>query len=175
MSTLRRPLDQPLIKARVIRHQESRRRVEAIDQQPAVVIHRGIGGAAEPGHATLGEPISHGIQQRVGDLRIVNRFEESKETAFFLVLPIVLAVDDRGHAPAQLAVAVGQKGLYFSRLVKGMMRISGQLAFNHAQAGNPIRIVLVKDPGHIQKMSPVIPGLHRLHDNCRHSAFLGSR
>ena len=109
------------------------------------------------------QPIADGVEQAVRDSLIVDRLEEAKKTAAFLVTIVVGMVDDASNAANRLAVSFGQESLHIGMVVERMLLVSNQFFLIQPQRRNPIRIIPIELPRELQK-SPLIPAAFDFND-----------
>src|SRR5436189_2361409 len=96
--------------------EDLRLQLVAVDEQAALVVGREVERADHPLAAALAVPALGCLEQRIGDLLVVDRLEEP-EQAPLVVLDLVQAmVDVRRDPPDDLPVALRKKVLGLSVL-----------------------------------------------------------
>ena len=105
--------------ARVVRHHQRGRRLEAVDQEPALVVHEG--DAAHAARRARGRAASRRPRRAaLGDGLVVDALEEAEEADPVAVGLVVQAVVDGGDAADDAAVALGQEVLGLGVLEEGV-------------------------------------------------------
>ena len=97
-------------------HHQGRRRLEALDEETALVVD---GGAHRPAHhaeALVAEPAAGRVEQRARHRLLVHRLEEAVESHPVSVLAGVRIVLDGGDAADHTPVVLGEKVLGFGVL-----------------------------------------------------------
>ena len=153
--------DQGRIVGRVVRHHERRRTVESVDQQTALVIQRGVDGAAHVLNIAFSEPPTDRIEQTVGDGLVVLTFKEPKEAPLLVVTAIVLVVDNRQYPPARLAIPQSQERLPLVFVIEWMIGKPDELFLVHPQRGHPVGIAALNLPRQMQKLPFFRPVAYR--------------
>ena len=144
-------------------------RVEALDQHPALVVHREVHRADHAVAAALAQPGLGRVEQRRGHLRVVLELEEA-EQAPVVVLVVVEGAVDLGADPADhAAVAAGQEELRLGVLEEGVeARVQEQPPLD-SKRGHPVRLVSMEPERELDELPSVAPRAHRCHFD-RHGA-----
>jgi hypothetical protein len=145
-------LDEALIVGPVVRHHEERGRVEAFDEEAALVVHRGVHRAADGGDVALLEPSAGGGEEGGGGFLIVDALEEAEEAAVFFVEAVVGVVEDGGEAADGLFAVEGEESLDFGVIVEGVMLVPDELLLILAERGHPVGVGAVDVPGELEKL-----------------------
>ena len=115
--------DERLVINGIVSGQQSRRKLEAIDQQSTDIIGRIIDRAHDFIASLLAKPLCRGVEKRRRHCAVINAFEKAEATGVRLVKRIVVRIiarhdspDDFSIAPSQekRGVAVLEKWMFFS-------------------------------------------------------------
>ncbi len=121
-------------------------------KRPDFVVQRRIDRPAQLADSLIGQPLPHRIEQPMGDLLIVKRFKETKETALLAVLLVVHVIDDPGDAAAHLPVAPGQPRAHVGHVVKRVGTKAHQFFQVSPQRRNPVLVATIQRPSQLQEL-----------------------
>jgi hypothetical protein len=142
-----------IIVRRVVRHHEHRRRIEALDQHADLVIDGEVHRPANGIEAARLQKTARVVEERAGNIRVVDRIEESEESDFVLMELVMQAVED-GTNPSEDFAGLrraSQIGLDFTVIVERVFRIETGLDV-YKKRGNPRGISGQDLPGEAQKL-----------------------
>ncbi len=144
-------------------HHHARRRVETVDQQAAFVVGRIVDRAHDSSPAAVGKPLDGRVEQRVGDVGVVDRLEHAKAADIVAVLGVVQRIVARKNPADRLIAAPRQELPRGAVSIEGMLaRIEELLPFQQ-QRRNPARVGRVNPPREFQKAATIEPRDNRPH------------
>ena len=165
-------LQQATVVGPIVGHHEEGRRIEPLDQQAALVVHRRIEGPAHDIEAALANPLIGRVEQAVGHLLVVDRFEEAEETARIVIPVIVGLVDNRRDAAARPIVTQRQERLDVGGADRTGGPWAGRTSWSDSrptQPGDSAAVAPSSDPrvelpGQVEELLPLAAGGYRLDD-----------
>jgi hypothetical protein len=140
-----------------VRHHESRRSVETIDQQAAFIVHRE--GRRAPQHivAQGPAPSCRRAEQRLGYVLIVNRLEEPEKADSVVVGLVVEPVTDGSDAADGLAVPLGDEVFRLAVLEEGVPGAGEEHLYVPTQRRDPERVPRMESVRKIDEALEVPP------------------
>ena len=103
---------------RIVSHHQRGRIIEALDEQPDLVIGGRVERPPDESHALLAGPRLHGGKEGRSRRRIVSAFKESPNAHLFAVELIIAPINDARDPAHRLRTTPGQKKLAFGRRPK---------------------------------------------------------
>ena len=124
---------------RVVRHQQHRRIVEAVDQQAGAFVQRRVERSTHRGASVCSHPALGALQEGAGR-RFAIGLEETECPKVVVIPCLVIAVVDRRDASDRRAVADGEKQLHVRMLEERILARIESLAFAQTQRRHPVRM-----------------------------------
>ena len=155
-----------------MRHHEERGRVEALDEETALVIERGIGWTTDRGHPLGVEPVPGGSEQPPSRRGVVVALEKTEKPTVLSVALDMPGVDDAGDPPDIDPAARGNEAPRLRPLVEGMGAEVEELLLGHDQGGHPAGVFAVDPPGKTDETLLFRPGVHRPNGQFRHGSSM---
>jgi len=138
----------------IVGHHESRRGIESIDQQAALVVGCEVHWAEDSFHALVAGPIDGGVEQGAADFRVIYGFEEPEERCLIGVETDVVVIDQGRYSAHVGAVARGDPHLDFRVLEKRVLGFKYLLEVIE-QRRDPVRVILVNTVRYGQKTEDI--------------------
>ena len=136
--------------------------VEALYQQPTLVVLRWVDGATHQCSATLRQNVFRNLKQARGDIAVVDEIEETEESRLVVVIFVVCLVDDRRNSSNRPAVAVRDEWKQLTVIVK-WMTAACQARHTPWKRWQEVAIALVQGLRNVLEQPPLLLGLAR-HD-----------
>src|SRR5207249_283349 len=127
---------------RIVRHQQHRIGVEALDQQSRALVERRVERTAHVRAAACARPRLDAFEQRPRGFAVL-RFEKAEHRDVVAVRLVVQPIVNRRDAAHDLAAAPGEQQLDVRVREKRILLRREPLAFRHPQRRNPVRIACV--------------------------------
>ena len=139
--------------------EDHRRLVVALDEDPALVVHREVHRAEDALTTAGADPIRGRVEQRVRGLGVVRHLEEAEEPVRAALVFVPAAVDVRRDPADGLAVALGKEVLGLRVLEPRVLLAVEEGAALEAKRRHPLRIVLAQAERHVDEGVQVLaPG-----------------
>ena len=147
---------------RIVRHQDKGLRVEALYQQPTLVVLRWVVGPAHQCSATRRQNFFRNLKQARDDLSVVDEIEEAEETRLVVMILVVCLVDDRRNSSDRPAVAVRDEWKQLTVIVK-WMTAACEARHTPWKRWQEVAIALMQGLRNVLEQPPLLLGLAR-HD-----------
>ncbi len=159
---------------RVVRHHETGRGVEALDEQPDLIIGGRIERPPQEAHAFGSRPAFRRPKKRRSHFRIAGAFEESPRPHPFSVILVVIPVHNGRNPAHRLRAAGRQEELPLGAFPKGVLPRGEQGSKGGFDGRDPVRIALINAPGQLDECFEIRSSSDGSHLQTAHTPPLAS-
>ena len=160
-----------VVRARVAHHDRGRR-VETLDQQPALLVDREIQRSAHTTGTVAAQPRRRRVQQCRDHGRVVLGLDQPEGSAHVVVVLLLQAVELGADPAHRTSLRIRHPGLRAGVLQEGIASPQALAQF-HLERRDPVRIIRVQALRQAQELAPGAGGVSRLHgDRWMHGHLL---
>jgi hypothetical protein len=140
-----------------VRDSQGGRGVEALNQEPGLIVGGKIGRTDHPVKSSLVKPIPRGVQETLGRSIILDALKETEEAGLFLVKIAIAEIVDCNDSSDYLSSFLQKKETCLRVIPeKGVVSFVEKFFLPRYLRWNPVRILSVNPPWELDELSPVL-------------------